>query len=62
MSCGSDTLSKEEIMAKAPATTAKPRVSRLERIASGFTLLSALILGAYLLSRLNLLPLDPHVT
>jgi hypothetical protein len=46
------------------ATTAAPatRTSRLERFASGLTIISAAVLAGYLLYRLGIVPLDTHVT
>jgi hypothetical protein len=45
----------------AEATTTA-RVSGLERVASFFTVISALILAGYLLYRLNILPLDARIS
>jgi hypothetical protein len=42
--------------------TTTVRVSRLERLASFFTILSALILAGYLLYRLSIIPLDARIT
>ncbi|HEV2235845.1 MAG TPA: hypothetical protein VGR57_04205, partial [Ktedonobacterales bacterium] len=42
-------------------TTTTARVSRLERLASVFTIISALILAGYLLYRLSIIPLDARV-
>jgi hypothetical protein len=50
-------------MSQATTTaTASARVSRLERLASGFTIISALLLAGYLFYRLGIVPLDAHVT
>lgn len=48
-------------MSQATTATTAARVSRLERFASGLTIISALMLAGYLLYRLGIVPLDAHV-